>query len=54
MRRIVLEIGCLPTVIEITGMPTPGIAGRIAQEIAWPPDLRGREDGAEKQYKDEN
>jgi hypothetical protein len=54
LRRIVLEIGCLPAVIEIAGMPTPGIAGRITLNIASPPDLRGRKDGAEKQHEDEN
>ena len=52
--RIVLGIGRLPGVIELAGLPVPSITGRTAHDIERPPDLRGREYGAEKQYEDEN
>ena len=47
LRGIVLEISRLHGVTELAGFPTSSIAGQTAQTIERPPDLRGREYGAE-------
>jgi hypothetical protein len=54
LRRIVLGIGCRPSVTEIAGSLNPGIAGRTPDEIERPADLREREYGAKKHRKDED
>jgi hypothetical protein len=54
LKRIIFEIGRLPGVTELAGLPTSSIVGRIAQVIERPTDLPSREDCAEKQREDEN